>query len=318
MKTQKIIVFGGTGFIGRYVIQRLAKAGATVVVPTRNIERAKTLRPLGEVGQITPVAFALQNDRQLSEHLRGADAVINLLGILFESGRQAQFDFIQHRWPEKLAKHANAAGVKKFVHISAMGADAKSPSAYARTKALGEGAVRQNFPSATILRPSIVFGPEDNFFNLFAGLARLFHVLPLIGGGNTKFQPVYVGDVADAVLAALQNPACAGQIYELGGPEILSFKELLQLMLRESGQQAKLVPLPFAVAKIQAALLQLLPKPLLTVDQVKLLQVDNVAASGARGLRDLGIMPKTLAAILPEYMAQYRPGGKLADQSRAA
>lgn len=318
LHNQKIIVFGGTGFIGRYVVQRLAKAGAIVVVPTRNIERAKSLRPLGEVGQITPVPFALHDTQALAKLLLGADAVINLLGILFESGRQSRFDFIQHRWPEKLAKHAQNAGVKKFVHISAIGADVKSPAHYARTKALGEDAVRNHFPTATILRPSIVFGPEDNFFNQFAGLARLFHVLPLIGGGQTKFQPVYVGDVADAVIVSLQQPAAAGQIYELGGPDVLSFKQLLQIMLRESGQRAALIPVPFWAAAIKAGVLQLLPKPLLTVDQVRLLRVDNVVAKNARGLHDLGIVPKTLAAILPDYLWQYRPGGKFADQKRAA
>lgn len=310
----KIIVFGGTGFIGRYVVQRLAKMGATVVVPTRNVERAKFLRPMGEVGQITPVACALQDTDTVAKLLLGADAVINLPGILFESGRQSRFDFIQHVWPTKLAALAKAAGIKNLVHVSAIGADAQSPARYARTKAMGEAGVRAHFPTATILRPSIVFGPEDNFFNMFAGMARVLPFLPLIGGGHTKFQPVYVGDVADAVIASLHSPSAAGHVYELGGPDVLSFKELLQVMLSHTQQQTALLPLPFWAAKIQASVLQLLPKPLLTVDQVKMLRVDNIVAKNARGLRDLGIIPKTLAAVLPEYLWQYRPGGQFGQQ----
>ena len=317
MRNKKIIVFGGSGFIGRYVVQRLAKTGAVIGVPTRNIESAKFLRSYGDVGQITPIACNLMDDADLRRVIAGADIVINLLGILYES-RKNQFDIIHRRIPDRIARIASAFGVKSFVHVSAIGADAKSDSVYARTKFAGEQAVRAALPHAVVLRPSIVFGAEDGFFNLFAGLARLFHILPLIGGGRTKFQPVYVGDVADAVLAAMHNPDAVGRIYELGGPKIYSFAELMRLMLEQCGQKACLVSVPFWAAKIKAAFLQMMPRPLLTIDQVRLLEQDNVVSVDALRLTDLNVDATALEVILPSYMDQYKPGGRLSGTKRAA
>ena len=314
---KKVIVFGGTGFIGRYVVQRLAKLGAIVGVPTRNVEAAKFLRPYGDVGQITPIACSVGSDADLRLALRGADAVVNLLGILYESGK-SRFDTVHNKIPARIAAIAAECGVATMAHVSAIGASAKSDSHYAKSKFAGEVAVRDAKPDAVILRPSIVFGPEDGFFNLFAGLARMFHILPLIGGGQSRFQPVYVGDVADAVIQALCDPACRGKTYELGGPKIYSFAELMRTMLQFSRQKATLIPVPFWMAKIKAAFLQILPRPLLTVDQVRLLEKDNVANPSSLQLRDLGITPASLESILPAYMDRYYPGGKLADQNRAA
>jgi NADH dehydrogenase len=215
-----------------------------------------------------------------------------------------------------MARAAAAAGIKHFVQVSAIGADAGSPSAYARSKAAGEAAVRAALPAAVILRPSIVFGPEDGFFNRFAALAQFLPALPLIGGGHTRFQPVYVGDVADAIMAALDNPASAGQTYELGGPRAYSFKELMTLMLAEIHRERMLVPVPFFVASLQAMVLERLPAPLLTRDQVKLLQRDTVVTPGAPGLRELGIAPSAVEAIIPTYLDRFRPGGRFSPAPR--
>ena len=303
-----VSVFGGSGFIGRYVVQHLARAGWQVRVAVRRPDEALFLKTAGDVGQVTPLAANIRDDRSVAAAIAGADAVVNLVGILYQSGQQ-RFDAVQAAGAGRVAAAAKAAGVKQVVQISAIGADAQSASGYARSKAAGEQAVKAAFAQATILRPSIVFGPEDDFFNRFARLALLSPVLPLIGGGHTKFQPVYVADIAAAVAKVLDDSTASGKTYELGGPRLYTFHELMHLLLKEIGRRRVLVPLPFALAKLQAVFLQLLPVPPLTVDQVRLLQQDNVVSANARGFKDLGLVPAALEAILPTYLDQYRPLG---------
>ncbi|TXH37488.1 MAG: complex I NDUFA9 subunit family protein [Rhodospirillaceae bacterium] len=308
MRDPVVTVFGGSGFIGRYVVEKLAKRGWMIRVAVRRPDDALFLKTAGQLGQIAPIAANIRDQRSVEAVIAGADAVINLVGILFESGPQ-RFAKVQAEGPGRIAAAAAAAGVRQMVHISAIGADSASPAAYGRSKAAGEQAVRAAFPAATILRPSIVFGPEDGFFNRFAAMTRLSPALPLIGGGRTRFQPVYVVDVADAVLAALERPDAAGQTYELGGPGTYSFRELMQLLLQEIGRRRLLIPIPFALASLQGALLQYLPSPPLTLDQVRLLKRDNVVSPGAKGLADLGIAPTAVEVILPTYLDKYRPRG---------
>lgn len=307
---QRVTVFGGSGFIGRYVVQRLAAGGQVVRVAVRDPVAAAFLKPMGNVGQIVPMrADITADDAVITAAIAGAEAVINLVGILYERGRRT-FQTIHAEAPARLARVAAASGVRRFVHVSAIGADLNSAAAYGRSKAAGEAGVKAAFPNATILRPSIVFGPEDGFFNRFAGMARFSPALPLIGGGATRFQPVYVGDVADAVVRALADPEAPGRTYELGGPRVYTFRELMVLMLAEIGRERRLVNLPFWAADLQARFLQLLPVPPLTRDQVALLRRDNVVSHGALGLGDLGIAPTTVEVILPTYMDRYRKGGR--------
>ena len=301
-------VFGGSGFIGRYVVERLADRGAVVTVAVRNPEAAKFLKPLGDVGQVTPVRANLLDEAAVQRVVAGADTVINLVGILYESGRH-KFGSIHVEGAARVARATAAAGGKRLVHISAIGADRQARSEYARSKAAGEAAVREHFPAATILRPSIVFGREDGFFNLFAGFARLLPALPLYGGGKTRFQPVYVGDVAAAVMAVLDDPEAAGQIYELGGPRVYTFTELMRLVLTTIERKRLLVPVPFAIGRLQAMVLELLPRPPLTRDQLKQLKSDNVVGAEVPGLAALGIEPTAVEALLPTYLARYRPRG---------
>jgi uncharacterized protein YbjT (DUF2867 family) len=311
MAARVVTVFGGSGFIGRTLIKRLAKTGAVIRVPVRNPERAKVLKPMGDVGQITPFRIDIRSAHEIAAAVAGADVVVNLIGILYERG-VSRFALAHAEAPGRMAAAAQHAGATRFVHVSAIGADPAAPAAYARSKAAGEAAVRAALPKAVILRPSIVFGPEDDFFNRFAALAQFVPALPLIGGGHTRFQPVYVGDVADAIMVALGDPATDGRTFELGGPRPYSFKALMELMLGEIHRRRLLVPLPFGLAALQAAVLELLPVPLLTRDQVKLLARDNVVGSGALTLRDLGIAPTALEAILPTYLDRFRPGGRFA------
>src|SRR5246127_3831330 len=231
MRNRRTAVLGGSGFIGRYVVKRLAARGEVIAVGCRNAEAAKFLKPMGDVGQIALLNVAIGDEALLPAFLAGNDALVNCVGILHESGAQT-FELVHHTGPARLARFAREAGVDRFVHISAIGADPRSSSAYARTKAAGEQAVRDAFPTVTILRPSVVFGPEDQFFNRFAAMAMISPVLPLVGGGETRFQPVYVGDVADAVVGCLEDRATAGHTYELGGPKVYTLRELLELMLR--------------------------------------------------------------------------------------
>lgn len=315
MATRLATVFGGAGFIGRYLVQRLARAGWLVRVPARQPDSALFLKPLGEVGQIVPIAANIRNESSVRRSIEGAGLVVNLVGILSESGSQS-FDAVHREGAERIARLAAALGVERLLHISALGADPQSPAAYAQSKAAGETAVRSAFPSATIFRPSIVFGPEDDFFNRFARLARLLPALPLIGGGRTRFQPVYVGDVADAMEAALADPRTAGQLYELGGPQTYSFRELMRILLAEIRRKRWLVPVPFPIAMLQGAVLGLLPNPPLTLDQVKLLKRDNVVSGLFPGLTELGVRPTALEAVIPDYLDRFRPGGRYSRSRR--
>lgn len=306
-----VTVFGGSGFIGRYIVRLLAQDGWRVNVAVRDAERAKFLKPMGDVGQVTPMAVSLRDPASVAAAIAGADAVVNLVGILYESGRQT-FEAVHHQGARTVAEAAAKAGVARLVQISAIGADPASPSLYARTKAAGEAAVRGAFPAATVLRPSLVFGPEDGFFNRFAGLARVMPALPLFGGGKTRFQPVYVGDVAEAVKRVLAEPESVGKTYELGGPTIYTFRQLMELMLKEIRRKRCLVSVPFGIARLEARFLQILPVPPLTVDQVRLLERDNVATVGAPGLAELGIKPTPVEAVIPSYLDRFRPGGRFA------
>jgi NADH dehydrogenase len=310
------VVFGGGGFIGRHLIKRLAKSGAVVRVPSRHPSRLGFLRTTGLVGQIVPEIIDVFDDAQIGAAIRGADLVINLIGILSPT-RRVGFERAHAELPGRIAAIATESGAGAFVHVSALGADAASPSAYARSKAAGETAVLAAFPSATILRPSIIFGPEDQFFNRFAAMAMISPVLPLIGGGTTRFQPVYVGDVADAIMAAADQPAARGRIFELGGPTVYTFKELLALLLAETGQKRLLVPIPWGVARIQAAIAERLPTAPLTRDQVALLTRDNVLSGLLPGLSDLAIRPTAAEIILPTYLDRFRKGGRFGQQGRA-
>ena len=309
MRAGIVTVFGGSGFLGRYVVQQLARDGWSIRVAVRHPGRAAFLKPLGDVGQITPLCVPVQDAEAVAAAVSGADAVVNLTGILFEGGKQ-RFQKVHAEGAKSIAEAAAAAGVKWLVHISAIGADAEAPAAYARTKGEGEAAVRAAFPEATVLRPSVVFGPEDGFFNRFAEMARFSPALPLIGGGKTRFQPVYVGDVARAVVKALNEPGCRGKVYELGGPKTYSFKALMQLMLKTIGRKRALVSLPFGLARLQATFLEVLPQPPLTRDQVTLLRRDNVVSAGALTLADLGIEATAPEAVIPGYLDKYRPGGR--------
>ncbi len=326
---RRVTVFGGSGFIGRHLVKRLAAAGDIVRVAVRDPEAARFLRPMGNVGQVVPIRADIRDDRAVGAAVEGADAVVNLVAVLFERGRQ-RFQALHVDGAARVAAASSASGVRALVHVSGMGAAADSPSAYARTKAAGEDAVRASFAGAVILRPSVVFGPEDDFFNRFAALARALPALPVFGctprvdtsampprvdlwgSGGPRFQPVYVGDVADAIMRSLADEGCRSKTYELGGPRIYSFKEIMELVLSATGRKRCLVPLPYAVADIQGAILGLLPKPPLTADQAKLLRQDNVVAPGSLALADLGIAPTAAEAILPTYMDRFRPRGRFA------
>ena len=314
MTPSMVTVFGGSGFLGRHLVQRLAATGARVTVAVRNPESALFLKPMGDVGQITPVGADVRDGPAVAAAVQGADWVVNLVGVLYETRRQS-FSAIHAQGAERIAKAAKAAGARRLVHVSAIGADRHSSAAYARSKAAGEAAVAAAYPAATILRPSIIFGPEDDFFNRFAAMARVSVALPLFGGGETRFQPVYVGDVAAAVVKALTDEGTAGTTYELGGPRVYSFRQLMELMLAEIGRKRILLPLPFFVADAMGAVLQSLPLPFgmappLTGDQAKLLRYDNVVSGDAPGLADLGIAPTACEIILPTYLDRFRRHGR--------
>lgn len=305
-------VFGGSGFLGRHIVHRLAHAGYQIKIPCRNLEKALLEKTSGTVGQIVPFACDLQNDGQLQAALQGSSVVINLIGILQET-RKNSFRAWHTEWPLRLSAAASASGVQKLVHVSALGANINHPSAYMRSKAYGEIALSAIFPAATIMRPSVVFGPEDNFYNQFARMAWFSPVLPLIGDGVTRFQPVYVGDVAAAVLAALQQPAAAGKIYELGGPAIYSLREIIEYVLTVTQRQRILMRLPWPLAKIMATVFEQLPITPLTRDQVTLLRSgDNILTDQYSNLADLGVIPTAVEAIVPDYLITYRQGGRYA------
>ena len=300
-------VFGGSGFVGRYVVKRLARDGHTVRVAVTDPSAARFLQTQGKVGQIVPLAAGVTEEEAVARAVVGADLVVNLVGILFER-KPGDFRRLHAEGAGRVARLSAAAGVERLVHVSAIGADPDSPSAYGRTKAEGEAAVRAAFPSATILRPSIVFGPEDGFFNRFAGLARILPFMPVIAG-DTRFQPVYVGDVADAVLAAAERDDAPGRTYELAGPRSHTFRELLRYILEVTGRRRPMVAIPPGVARLQARLGEFLPNPPLTRDQLLMLRRDNVPGPGAPGLEELGIHPKALEAVVPGYLTRFRTGG---------
>lgn len=300
-------VFGGGGFIGRYVVQRLAARGYVVRVVGRDAERAKDLMVAGAVGQVVALYASLSNPATIARATEGADLVVNLIGILSER-RSGDFQRIQAEGPAAIARTAAESGVRRMVQVSAIGADASSASLYARTKAAGEAGVREAFPAATILRPSIVFGAEDKFFNRFGAMAMYLPVMPVISG-NTRFQPVYVGDVADAIIAALERDDAPGTTYELGGPRVYTFRELLAWLLHETRRHRPLIEIPLSLAKLQARLGELVPGKPFTRDQLLMLQRDNVAADSLPGLAQLDIVPTPIEVIVPDYLDRYRPGG---------
>lgn len=308
MATRRVAtVFGGSGFIGRYVVKRLAQQGYVVRVAVRDPEAALFLKPMGAVGQVVPLFASVMNEATVHRAVAGAEVVINLVGALAET-RAASFQALHTDGAERIARIAATCGVSRLIQISAIGADPNSPSRYASTKGKAEQAVLAAFPQATILRPSLVFGLEDKFFNRFAGLARLLPFMPVISGA-TKMQPVYVCDVADAVMAALAASASRGKTYELGGPRVWTFREILAYILKQTRRDRKLVDIPMGVARFQAGILQHVPGKPLTPDQLLMLSKDNVVAPGALGLADLGVTPTPVELIVPAYLSRYQAGG---------
>ncbi len=305
MDDKLITIFGGAGFIGRHLVRELAGKDWRIRVVSRAPGLAGHLQPLGDVGQIVVQPFSGDDEASLGRLLESSSAVVNLIGILYETSRQ-RFDEVHGELPGRIARAAANAGAGHMVHVSAIGADEQSSSAYARSKAKGEAAIRQAFRAAVIIRPSIIVGPEDNFFNRFAAMARLLPALPLIGGGQTKFQPVYVGDVARAVMAGLENSEASGKTFEIGGPKTYSFEELLRYLLDVIGRKRMLIDLPFGLAAIQARIMELLPVPPLTRDQLELLKSDNVVGEEALTLSDLGITATPIETVVPSYLARHR------------
>ncbi|QIF80331.1 complex I NDUFA9 subunit family protein [Brevundimonas sp. 'scallop'] len=313
-----VTLFGGSGFIGSQAVRALARRGWRIRVAVRNPVLAIEIQPLGDPGQIQFMRCDITNPADVAQAVRGADAVVNLVGVLHDAGGKRGFDSVHTEAAKTIAEAAKAAGVERLVQISAIGADAASPSAYGRTKAQAEAGVRDVYPDAVILRPSLVFGAGDSFLNRFAAMATMAPALPLIGGGETRFQPVYVGDVAEAIARGVTRADAAGRTYELGGPSLYTFREVLELVRRETGRDRMLVSVPFIVAKPLGSLLQLSRfvglTPPLTRDQVLMLEKDNVVAADALGLSDLGIdHPAGMAAIAPSYLWRYRVGGQFAE-----
>jgi NADH dehydrogenase len=300
-------VFGGSGFIGRYVVKRLAAAGHVVRVAVRDPEAALFLKPMGAVGQIVPLFANIAQDATVERAVEGADMVVNLVGILAER-RPGDFASVQGEGAGRIARLAAASGVGALVHLSAIGADPASPSAYAKSKAQGEKAVREAFPRAVILRPSVVFGPEDAFYNRFGAMAQVSPFMPVICG-DTRLQPVYVGDVADAAMAALRLTGTAPRLYELGGADIWTFRDILVWILHEIERHRRLIEVPIGLARLQAKVLEKLPGKLLTTDQLLLLARDNVATPGTPGLAELGVVPTPVDLVVPAYLRRYRQGG---------
>lgn len=324
-----VTVFGGSGFIGRHLVRVLARDGWRVRVATRRPDLAYHLQPLGRVGQVHAVQANIRFPESLAAALKGADAAVNLVGILAES-RSQTFERVQAQGAAAIADAVKHAKINDFVHISAIGADEKSHSAYARSKALGETAVLATMPSAYILRPSVVFGPEDQFFNRFASMARVMPILPLIGGGVTKLQPVYVGDVAEAVARLLAGAGESGTVYEFGGSTIRTMREIMEFVLAVTQRRRILAPVSFATASTAGLIFETANRILLgslpsefaiTRDQVELLKSDNVVSAAAefegRTLRGLGLMPETMEAVVPSYLSRFRKNGQFADERTA-
>lgn len=311
MTLRNVTVFGASGFIGRHLVQRLARRGMRVKAAVRRPQRAQFLVPMGDVGQVVPIGADITDDASVAVAVAGADVVINLVAIFYESAGNGRFQAVHVDGAARVARIAKQAGAQRMVHLSGLGADRDSGSRYIRSRGEGEEAVRGAFPGATILRPSAVFGPEDDFFNRLAALAQCAPALPLFGGGATRYQPVYVGDVADATVNCVHDPATIGQTFELVGPRVYRFAEIVQLVLDVTERRRALVTLPFWVADIIATLASLIPgKPMLTRVQAQMLRLDNVAAPGMPGLAELGIEPTACEVILPTYLDRYRKGGR--------
>ncbi|MEO5373239.1 MAG: complex I NDUFA9 subunit family protein [Alphaproteobacteria bacterium] len=310
MAETRVTVFGGSGFIGRHLVRRLATHGAIVRVAVRDPERAQFLKPLGDVGQIVPRAADITNAASVARAIDGADWVVNLVGILYERGART-FESIHVDAVRALAKAVKEAGVRRMVHVSALGARETSESRYARSKAMGERVLRDVLPESIIVRPSVVFGPEDDFFNRFAALARYSPVLPvltndLLGGQGVRLQPVYVGDVADAIMKTLTGDGVTGKTFELGGPRVYTLREIMDLVVRMVDRRRLVLPMPYWLASLEASVLQYLPKPPLTPDQVTLLKADNVVGGGLPGFAELGLVPTSAEPILPTYLDRFR------------
>lgn len=313
-KTKGLVtVFGGSGFVGRHVVRELARLGYRIRVAVRRPDLAIHLQPLGTVGQIHAVQANVRNAASIARAIEGADAVVNLVGIMSSTGKNT-LNAVHEFGAGAIAREANAAGIKTMVHLSSIGVGEESDSSYARSKAKGEALVRAAMPDAVIFRSSVIFGPEDDFFNRFATMARYSPALPLIGGGETKFQPVFVGDVAKAIGLAVEGKAKASGVYELGGPRVASFKELMELMLETINRKRLLAPIPFGLASFKAMFLQYLPGKLLTPDQVTMLKSDNVVSEEAKSagltLDSLGITPTPMEAVIPSYLWRFKPAGQ--------
>ncbi len=310
-----VTIYGGSGFVGRYIARRMAKEGWRVRVAVRRPNEALFVRPYGVVGQVEPILCNIRDDASVKAAMEGAEAVVNCVGILAELGPNS-FDAVQHEGAARIARIAAETGVERLVHVSAIGASMEAASAYAQSKARGEAAILAHFGTAMILRPSIIFGPEDQFFNRFAGMARLGPILPVVGA-ETKFQPVYVEDVARAAVMGVTGQAAPG-VYELGGPQVASFRTLMQDMLRIINRRRLILNMPFWIANIMAfgfdmaqkVSFGILRNGMITRDQVKNLRNDNVVGDGVRGLADLGIEPTAYQAILPDYLWRFRPSGQ--------
>ena len=314
-----VTIIGGSGFVGRYVVRLLAKKGWRVKIVCRHPEQAGFLQPLGNVGQVQAVRANICDARALRAQIKGSDAIVNLAGILAQSGKQS-FDEVHCEGARRVAEAAKTFEIDNLVHVSALGADLRSNAQYARSKAVAEIKVLEACPTAVILRPSVIFGEEDEFFNRFAAMARLSPFLPAIGFGRTEFAPVYVADVARAIVAALEGNAIAGTVYELGGPAIYSLKELLHMTQRYSGRKPRTLPIPFAIAKLQGFFLQYLPGKILTVDQVRMLQANSIVSIEAkeeqRTFEGLGISPTPIDAVVPVYLEKYKPKGMFESYQR--
>ena len=306
-----VCIFGASGFIGRHLIRRLTKKDFRIIAATRSPYLHGYLKPLGNPGQIDLEKVNLFDEERLRILVKSSDVVINLVGILHETKKQ-KFEDIHEKFPDLLSKLCSELNIKKLVHISALGINETVSSQYMQSKLKGEKNIINNFNRSVILRPSVIFGPEDKFFNQFASIAEFFPVLPLIGGGLTYFQPIYVGDIAKSIMAVLEKEEINNNIFELGGPQIFTFKELMKILLKEINKKRFLVPIPFPFAKFQAKILQLLPKPLLTVDQVEMLKYDNIVTNKYPTLKDLKINPKTIESVLPNYIWRFRKGGQFA------
>lgn len=308
MSGELVTVFGGSGFIGRTLVQRLAKAGYRVRVAVRRPNSALDVKTLGDLGQVHLAQANVRNKPSIEAAINGADHVVNLVGVLFESGKQS-FGKIHDEGAGLVAEVAAAANVKSLVHMSAIGADDESDSKYAKSKAAGEKEVLKNYPNASIIRPSVVFGADDNFFNKFAAMAKSFRMLPVICG-DTKFQPVYVGDVADAIVSIISDEEHTGKIYELGGPKAYSFRELLEIVNKITEQNVPLITIPIQMAYFQAFFFGMFPNPMVTIDQMRLLEKDNVVSDDALKLSDLGVEATPPEAIIPNYLYLHRPMGQ--------